>query len=404
MLKFATTSAEQLWAFTRYMYLSGIDVSHYLHQCELPDSLLYKGNIKISTHLVYQFIDTVARAENIPNMGWKAGLKSGHVGLRGLAAQAVKEPTLKQCLRLIPRLTYTGASHADFFMLTRNNLVEFCHIGGVVRDYPGYYHVEAYLVMVLMDIIDHFVPTNFVPTKIRLRSPKPDDWDAQLSDLIKLSDSNSIAHKFSLQDNLISFDDTHTAIEFASRYLTCERKNWRQASVLNNAKNKTAATLEASDVGGAIGNTEKNVENEQGKTPSLVLPLEAPICRKSYPALTNLIDILLPYFGQQMPSLNSVAIMGHTSPRNLQRALKRQGLTLTLLIQQLRQELAVKLLMQGDSVQDIARQLGYQHSTHFIRTFKQLSGITPKQFQKNPQHPLPVITQVTQSIMAYNRL
>ncbi|QDO99925.1 AraC family transcriptional regulator [Thalassotalea sp. PS06] len=397
MLKFATTNAEQLWAFTRYMYLAGIDVSHYLHECELPDSLLYKGDIKISTHLVYQFVEQVAQAEGITNIGWKSGLKSGYKGLRGLAELAVKEKSLKQCLKLIPRLTYTGASHADFFMLTRNHRVEFCHIGGVVKYYPGYYQVESYLVMVLLDIIHHFVPANFVPTQIRLRSPKPEDWQQQFDDLLEAAETLSDMRRFNLNRDLITFDNPHTAIEFSSHYLSC----LRHPSMITT---KPATESNSTAISGLVDQGEIVTKAAKESTAdSDMQALNAPVCRKSYPDLANLIDILLPYFGQQMPSLDSVALMGHTSPRNLQRSLKSRGLTLTLLVQQIRQELAVKLLMKGDSVQDIARQLGYQHSTHFIRTFKQLSGITPKQFQKNPHHPLPVITDVTHSIMEQTR-
>ncbi|WP_370738925.1 AraC family transcriptional regulator [Thalassotalea litorea] len=379
------------------MHLFGIDVSHYIHQCELPDRLLFKGDMKISTHLVYRFLDHVATSESCPDLGWQTGLKSGYTGLRGLASRALQEQTLKQCLKLIPRLTYTGASHADFFMLTRHDKVEFCHIGGVVRDYPGYYHVESYLVMVILDIIHQYVPASFTPSIIRLRSPEPKDWDRQLQSLMDNQDSVGQFHKFNLNKELISFGNPHTTIEFSNQYLNCQR---RRKLVTISAIQDSAST----DIRLPETSPSADASEPSNTRLSVSSTLDAPICRKSYPELANLIDILLPYFGQQMPSLNSVAIMGHISPRNLQRALKSQNLTLTLLIQQLRQELAVKLLMQGQSVQDIARRLGYQHSTHFIRTFKQLCGITPKQFQKNPQQQLPTITQVTQSIMSHNPL
>ena len=43
-------------------------------------------------------------------------------------------------------------------------------------------------------------------------------------------------------------------------------------------------------------------------------------------------------------------------------------------------EAATLLLQMGESISDIAQALGYCNSSHFIRTFKAVYGVTPKQF------------------------
>lgn len=52
----------------------------------------------------------------------------------------------------------------------------------------------------------------------------------------------------------------------------------------------------------------------------------------------------------------------------------------------MRIEKAKMLLQNGSSVASAAEQLGYGSVYHFIRQFKQCTGITPKQYQKLPQN------------------
>ena len=68
MPNFAYTSAVQLWPFTDYLTDKGISVSQYLMQNHLPPSTLDMPDIKLSTQLVYNFIDNVSSQEELPHL------------------------------------------------------------------------------------------------------------------------------------------------------------------------------------------------------------------------------------------------------------------------------------------------------------------------------------------------
>jgi len=52
---------------------------------------------------------------------------------------------------------------------------------------------------------------------------------------------------------------------------------------------------------------------------------------------------------------------------------------------------AKRLLLETDQqVVTIAQSVGYNNIPHFNRTFKQLTGLSPKQFRKNPEEAIPL--------------
>ena len=42
-----------------------------------------------------------------------------------------------------------------------------------------------------------------------------------------------------------------------------------------------------------------------------------------------------------------------------------------------------RLINSGDKIEDIAESLGYRNITHFIRQFKENTGMSPGQYRKN---------------------
>ena len=53
----------------------------------------------------------------------------------------------------------------------------------------------------------------------------------------------------------------------------------------------------------------------------------------------------------------------------------------------IRVEKAKNMLSQGESVTNTAEKLGYTSIYHFIRQFRQITGITPGQYNNTPRHP-----------------
>ena len=83
------------------------------------------------------------------------------------------------------------------------------------------------------------------------------------------------------------------------------------------------------------------------------------------------------------PSLRRTAEAVRISVRTLQRRLDTLGVTYRVLVGELRDEEARRLLRQtGLSVSAIAASLGYADATAFSRAFRRQVGQTPKEFRQ----------------------
>lgn len=66
------------------------------------------------------------------------------------------------------------------------------------------------------------------------------------------------------------------------------------------------------------------------------------------------------------------------SKRTLQRRLAEQGTCYSEALDQVRFDVAKRLLLDGHkSITEISKLLGYSHVTHFSRAFRRIAGITP---------------------------
>jgi AraC-like DNA-binding protein len=87
-------------------------------------------------------------------------------------------------------------------------------------------------------------------------------------------------------------------------------------------------------------------------------------------------------------SLATTARQLGTSPRTLQRQLKRNGLSFWALVEHSRFEIASALLRQTDiQVQDLAAKLGYNTPGAFSRAFLKWAGCSPSAFRRAPAVP-----------------
>lgn len=72
-----------------------------------------------------------------------------------------------------------------------------------------------------------------------------------------------------------------------------------------------------------------------------------------------------------------------TSERSLQRRLAQSGTGYSEIVQQARLAIARDLMADPDlNIADIAFAAGYENATHFSRTFKRLTGMTPRAFRR----------------------
>lgn len=109
------------------------------------------------------------------------------------------------------------------------------------------------------------------------------------------------------------------------------------------------------------------------------------------PTFTQKVDVqrfaLLQYIQENFASvtLDQIAERFHYTPEHTSRLIKSTtGLTFTQILQRIRIEKAQVLLQDTNlTVTDIANQVGYETTEHFIRLFKKEMKVTPTQFRKN---------------------
>ena len=83
------------------------------------------------------------------------------------------------------------------------------------------------------------------------------------------------------------------------------------------------------------------------------------------------------------PDIEHTAAALGLSVRTLQRRLYEQDLSYAKLLQHVRIDTAKNMLKQGNSpITDISTNLGYRHSTHFTRAFRQVCGLTPREYRR----------------------
>ncbi|MEJ2132128.1 MAG: AraC family transcriptional regulator ligand-binding domain-containing protein [Gammaproteobacteria bacterium] len=107
--------------------------------------------------------------------------------------------------------------------------------------------------------------------------------------------------------------------------------------------------------------------------------------RESAPTspLNALQTLLRPYLREAYLRIDLAADAMGTSARTLQRRLSQQGLNYSEVVDRARFDLAVERLMDPDAkITDIAYDLGFKDPGSFSRTFKRLSGLSPREFRR----------------------
>jgi AraC-like DNA-binding protein len=84
-----------------------------------------------------------------------------------------------------------------------------------------------------------------------------------------------------------------------------------------------------------------------------------------------------------VPGLDAVGRVLGMSPRTLQRRLRAEGTTLSAMLTQVRHDLALPLLGDGQlAVAEVAFLLGYEDPSAFNRAFRRWSGRSPRAFRR----------------------
>ncbi len=87
--------------------------------------------------------------------------------------------------------------------------------------------------------------------------------------------------------------------------------------------------------------------------------------------------------GGEPSSISNVSIAFHTSVRSLQLKLREEGTTFQALLVEVKREIALHYLRQGDVLLcDIAFLLGFSEQSSFNHAFRRWTGMTPREFRE----------------------
>ncbi|MEN8688773.1 MAG: AraC family transcriptional regulator [Desulfobacterales bacterium] len=94
-------------------------------------------------------------------------------------------------------------------------------------------------------------------------------------------------------------------------------------------------------------------------------------------------EVLKSYLSDGYPTARLAAEVMDVSERTLARRLSAHGLTYGKLVDQVRFEVAKKLLQKPDArIGDAARSVGFESQGNFTRMFRRVGGLNPKEFRK----------------------
>jgi len=96
----------------------------------------------------------------------------------------------------------------------------------------------------------------------------------------------------------------------------------------------------------------------------------------------QLVAIVNPYLGAGIVNKKIIANALDISPRTLQRRLQQFATSYSTIIDHARFDKAQRLLKDSDlTMLEISLMLGYQNASSFTRSFRRLSGLSPKEFR-----------------------
>lgn len=111
------------------------------------------------------------------------------------------------------------------------------------------------------------------------------------------------------------------------------------------------------------------------------LPAEPTLQHWDFPSSLN--SALRLYLAEGYPSIELAAELASTSVRTLQRRLHQCHLSYSDLIKQLRFDTALELLRDPEkTVLDAAYEVGFSDPSHFSRAFRQMAGVSPKEYRR----------------------
>ena len=324
------TRARHAGNFVIALQDQGQPVEPYISRFKLLDNLVVNvgGNSVMSAVTMLSFAERAALDTGIFDLGFFAG--SVPVQEYGEFGQHVAgAPNLYSAIKTFCNEVSNECSAAGYYLTHDGISAWFCHSPIQGTPVLQLQH-ELYALMIMTQVIQLALGPGWRPRKIRIQSG---------------SEADLLGNEF-LRNINIEFNARVTGVEFPVRAFTKPLKT--SPTTMLNARNSDPA---------------RNLSTE---------PLEA-----LYSLISGFMESSI------NPSIEVAAEASGVSIRTLQRYLKSQSTSYSKLLDQVRLDVAMKLLADPkNSITDVTTELGYANIAHFSRAFKRLAGISPRSYRK----------------------
>ena len=326
------TRARHAGNFATVLQSSGIPTERYLESSHLPADLLeeFDSDSVLSALSMLDFAEKAAAKSGIRDLGFWAGLMPiQHYGQFG--ARVSQALTLYTGLQTFCDEVRGECSEANYYLKRDRSTIWFCHHQG--QSNPFLPQHELYALMIMVQVIRLALGPRWKPSRIRLQS----------QDRISL-----IENAWLLSTN-VEFGSAETGFKIVESDLA-------------------KPLIKSSDRG-------LSFQERASSDYSDALPIEP------LDALRALTDMQLR--GGGTPSLELTAELAGVSVRTVQRHLRDRCTSFSDLVDQARLEIAKTLIVEESvSITHIAYETGYSNVANFSRSFKRLTGMSPRAYRK----------------------
>lgn len=326
------TRARHAANFAIALQRKGAATAAYLSRSHLPVDLMdaVSGDRVIPAISMLDFAEHAASDTGIHDLGYWAG--TFPIELFGqFGTNVAQAPSLDSAIRTFCATAHNECSEADYYLTHDGINAWFCHgrkEGGLLQ--PQH---ELYGLMMMLQVIRLALGSSWQPKRVRL----------QRQDEIGLANND-----FFLATN-IEFGAAATGIEIALRELATPLKQTELEKPVDQGFHADPKS------------------SEFPRDPMIVL-----------------MDFIRTNTGRSRPPpIELAAEMTGVSKRTLQRYLSSKATSYARLIDQVRFDMALPLLDNGDlSITEIAYQLGYSNVANFSRAFARLTGMSPRSYRR----------------------
>ena len=249
-----------------------------------------------------------------------------------LREELLGAPCLHRAIELFCASVDRESTGMSCWLAPERDMLRFYLVKSFGRDTPGYAETEWLGLSSMMAVVRLFVGPQWQPREISLRTPAP---------------VPRLAHEL--------FPNTRILMGRSTVYFTLPRSMLRST---RSSRNRPPSRSMASRPRAASATTD---------------------------LADSIREIVRTYLPKGCPRIEQVAGSAGTSVRSLQRCLSSAGVSYASLVEEVRMEVASTMLTEsGARSIEIARALGYSDASNFARPFRRMTGVSPREYRRQP--------------------